>query len=61
MICTSVVPYLSSSLAKNNKIIPMFVLFSGFFGHFESLAFFRIKGGTNLAPERPKKMLSVNF
>ena len=40
MICTSVVPCLSTSLAKNDKIMSMFVLFSLLFGHFESLAFF---------------------
>ena len=40
MICTGVIPCLSSSLAKNDKIMSMFVLFPGFFGHFESLAFF---------------------
>ena len=34
------VPRLSSVLAKNNEIMSMFVLFSRFFGHFESLAFF---------------------
>ena len=38
MICTNVVPYLSIGLAKNNKIMFMFVLFSRLFGHFESLA-----------------------
>ena len=41
MTCTSVVPGLSSGLAKNNKIMSMFVLFSRLFGHFETLAFFR--------------------
>ena len=41
MICTSVVPCLSSGLAKNDKIMSMFVLFPGLFGHFESLAFLR--------------------
>ena len=41
MICTSVIPCLSSDFAKNDKVRPMFVLFPGFFGHFESLAFFR--------------------
>ena len=46
MICTSVVPCLSSGLAKNNKIMPKFVLFPGFFGHFESLAFFENGGKT---------------
>ena len=41
MICTSVVPCLSTGLAKNDKIMSMFVLFSRLFGHFESLAFFQ--------------------
>ena len=41
MIRTNVIPCLSSDLAKNDKIMSMFVLFPGFFGHFESLAFFR--------------------
>ena len=40
MTCTSVIPCLSSDLAKNDKVMSMFVLFPGFFGHFESLAFF---------------------
>ena len=37
MICTGVVPCLSSGLAKNGKIGSMFVLFSQLFSHFESL------------------------
>ena len=41
MICTGVVPCLSTGLAKNDKIMSMVVLFSRLFGHFESLAFFR--------------------
>ena len=41
MICTSVVPCLSTGLAKNDKIMSTFVLFSLLFGHFQSLAFFR--------------------
>ena len=41
MICTSVVPCLSTGLAKNDKIMSMFVLFSRLFGHIQSLAFFR--------------------
>ena len=45
MICTSVIPCLSSGLAKNDKIMSAFVLFPGFFGHFESLAFFSKIGG----------------
>ena len=41
MIHTSVIPCLSTGLAKNDKIMFMFVLFLRFFCHFESLAFFR--------------------
>ena len=44
MICTSVIPCLSSGLAKNNKIISMFVLLSRLFYHFESLALFSKMG-----------------
>ena len=40
MICTSVTPCLSIGLAKDDKIISMFVLFSQLFGDFESLRFF---------------------
>ena len=40
MICTNVMPCLSSGLAKNDNIMSMFVLFSQLFGHFESVAFF---------------------
>ena len=39
---------LSSGLAKNDKIMSMFVLFPGFFGYFESLAFFSKIGGQTL-------------
>ena len=41
MICTSVIPCLSTGLAKNNQIMSMFVLFSRLLGHFESLACFQ--------------------
>ena len=40
MICASVLPCLSSGLAKNNKMMSMFVLFSWSFCNFERLAFF---------------------
>ena len=60
MICTTVIPYLSRGLGKNNKIMSMFVLFSRLFGHFESLALFR-KWGTNLALKQSNKMFLVNF
>ena len=39
IISTSVITYLSCGLAKNNKIMSMFVLFSRLFYHSESLAF----------------------
>ena len=35
MICPSVVPCLSSGLAKNSKIMSMFVQLSGFFAVFK--------------------------
>ena len=41
MICNSMVRCLSTGLAKNGKIMSMFVLFSRLFGHFESLAFLK--------------------
>ena len=40
MICTSVVECLSSGLAKNNKIMSMFVLFSRLFRPFRKFGFF---------------------
>ena len=48
MICTSVIPYLSSSLAKNNKTMAMFVQLFPLFRHSESLAFFSKVGGQTL-------------
>ena len=51
MICTSVIPCLSTGLAKNDKIMSMFVLFSRIFGHFESLTFFG-NGETNLTTQQ---------
>ena len=50
MICTIVIPCFSSDFAKNEKVMSMFVLFSGLFGHFESLAFFE-NGETNFTPK----------
>ena len=60
MICTSVAPCLSTGLAKNDKIMSMFVLFSRLFGHFESLAFFQ-KWGTNLTPKQSNMIFWSNF
>ena len=48
MICASVTPCLSTGFAKNDKTMPMFVLFSQLFGHFESLSFFSGMGGQTL-------------
>ena len=48
MICTGVAQCLSTGLAKNDKIMSIFVLFSQLFGHFESLAFFSKMGGQTL-------------
>ena len=39
MICTSVMPFLSSALAKNNKIMSIFVLLSRLFWPFCKFAF----------------------
>ena len=47
MICTSVILCLSSDLAKNDKVMSMFVLFPGFLAMLESLALFsKIAGQT---------------
>ena len=43
---TSVVPCLSSGLAKINKIMSMFALFAWIFDDFERLAFLKNGGGT---------------
>ena len=60
MICTSVVPCLSSGLAKNDKIMSMFVLFPGLFGHFESLAFCENRG-TNFTPKQSNMIFQAIF
>ena len=60
MICTSVMLCLSTDLAKNDKIMSMFVPFSGFFGHFESLAFFP-KWGDKPYTKAVKHDILVNF
>ena len=44
MICTSVIPCLSSSLAKITKLCPCLSYFPGCFVHFECLAFFSKMG-----------------
>ena len=60
MICTSVIPCLSSDLAKNDRVMSMFVLFPGFFGHFEILAFFSKIGGQHYT-KAVKHDILVNF
>ena len=47
-------------LGKKNKVMSMFVLFCGFFGHFKSLAFFENEG-TKLTPKQSDRMFSVNL
>ena len=56
MICTSVVPCLSSGLAKNNKIMLMFVIFPGVFLPFWKTVFFFENVGTNLTPKQSNRM-----
>ena len=60
MICTSVVPCLSSGLANYNKMMSMFVLFSRLFCHFENLAFCR-KWKDKPYIKAVKQDVSVNF
>ena len=48
MICTSVVPCLSSGLAKNNKIMSMFVQLSWLFWPFLRFGFFSKMGRQTL-------------
>ena len=61
MICTSVVPCLSTGLAKNDKIMSMFVLFSRLFGHFASLAFFSKMGRQTFTPKQSNMIFWSNF
>ena len=55
VICTSVVPWLSTGLATNNKIMFMYILFSWLFDHFEGLAFFENVGGGKLSTKAVKQ------
>ena len=52
MICTSVTPCLSSDLAKNDRVMSMFVLFPGFFWSFWNFGFFFENRGTNITPKQ---------
>ena len=60
MIYTSVIPCLSSGLAKNNKDMSMFVLFSWLFGHFQSLALIS-RMGDNLYTKAVKQDVFSQF
>ena len=60
MIRTSVIPGLSSGLAKYNKIMSTFVLFSRLFSNFESLAFFENRE-TNLTPKQSNTIFLGNI
>ena len=48
VVCTNVIPFLSSGFARNNQIVPMFVLFSQLFCHCQRLAFFSKMEGQTL-------------
>ena len=61
MICTCVVPCLFSGLAKNNKIMSMFVLFSRISWPFVKFGFFPNIGGENLSPKQSNRTFSINF
>ena len=52
MICTNVVPCLSSGFAKINKLIRVCPI-SPVFSHFESLVFFRKMGGGGGGEDKP--------
>ena len=55
MICTSVVPCLSSGLANYNKMMSMFVLFSRLFAILKVWLFVE-SGRTNLTPKQSSRM-----
>ena len=56
----SVIASLSSCLAKNNKIISMFVLLSRLLAILKVWLFFR-NGGTNFILKQSNRMFLVNF
>ena len=60
MTCTSAMPCLSSGLAKNNKIISMFVLFYQLFWPFSKFDFYRKREGKPYI-KAVKQNLLVNF
>ena len=60
MICPIKIPCLSTGLAKNDKIMSMFVLFSRLFGHLKVWLFFE-NGGTNLTPKQSNMVFWSNF
>ena len=60
MICTSVVPCLSSGLAKITKLCPCLSNFPGIFAVFKVWLFFE-NGETNLTPKQSSRMFLVNF
>ena len=61
MICTSVIPCLSSGLAKNNKIMSMFVLFFWLFLAFCKFGFFSKIGDRPYTKTVKKNVLSQFF
>ena len=61
MICTGVVPCLSSSLAKNNEIMSMFVPFFLLFWLFRKFGFFPKTGGQTLYQSSETGYSKTNF
>ena len=60
MVCSSVIPCLSNGLAKNDKIMSMFVLFSRLFWPFSRFGFFS-KMGDKPYTKAVKHDTLVNF
>ena len=60
MICTSVVPCLSTGLAKNDKIMSCLSYFPGFLAILKVWPFFE-NGGTNLTPKQSNMIFWSNF
>ena len=60
-MCTGAIACLSGGLAKNNKSMSMFVLFSLLFLAILKVWLFSESGGTNLTPKQSNVMFIVNF
>ena len=61
MMCTGVIPCVSSGLAKNINIMSMFVLFSWLFWSFESLTSLKKMGVGSKPCTKAHRTFLVNF